>query len=195
MKLHNAIRDFIDQYDREAISSIQDLGNIPSGSAFNFLFEGVDVKKSVDLFDEYLDGYAKYRISTDSNTDHTTQTILERTEFFLENSTAVGSCPAIFEDKTLSLKDVPSICECYIESVNRLIQKIDTLTTEMKSAGTSNEEIEALCEMGDMYVSRLYPKLEKIMEYALSASGYNTKKWVDEIISKKREPKTTPVFV
>ena len=162
MNLHTAIRDFTDSYDREAISHIQALATDSSIRHSKFLFEAVDIKKSADLFIEYLEGFAKYKMTPEGNDTNDIDVILERTDMFLDRRVPGGGIPPIFETTKIHPYEVPTFCTDYLESVQKVIDKIECLSSEMLESYVTNDAVGALCEMGDKYVSYLYPKVGRI---------------------------------
>lgn len=195
MNLHNAIRDFTARYDRNAISSIQDLATNSSMTRSKFLFKAVDVKKATDLFVEYLDGYAKFKIGSIGSDDSEMKAIMERTEMFLTNDGTNKSMPVAFEEVDIHYSDIPEVCKDYIESVQRVMDAVNRLTTDLSAYDVKNDDIGALTEMSDMYISHLFPLVEKVMYTGLCASGYEHKKWTESLFNRRDDKKPAPIFI
>lgn len=174
MRIDNAIKEFVEKYDEEAIKSID---TISKNRGLELMGQKIDVftlKESFDAFNTYLKGYSMYKtgnLTNDGSTPH--NLICERTNIFIQNN--------LFKEKSIPYSELPDFVKSYVEGVKTLLETVDSVKLDMMEADVPAEEIGCINEFVDSFMDKLHESFDPTMDRILWASGYNARKAFQDI--------------
>lgn len=183
MKIDSAIKDFFEKYDREAIQSIDRLSkDFTLNHAAKTLtrFPAININEGFEKFDNYLRGYAAYKIKSLNDPKAMSQEAIRRSvNKFFESQ-------PLFETVDIPYSNIPGLISGYVEGVNKLLNTIDEVKGSMIDAGVALESVGEVNDISDKFVDKLNEVFYPLVEKSLWASGYNAKKRLISV--KKNEP-------
>lgn len=184
MKIDNAIKEFLEKYDREAISSIN---RISADYALNISRTPIKVfsiQEGFDNFQAYLRGYSSYKINNHDNEKASPQSaIKEGVNRFLNSQ--------LFVEQDITYDMLGQFIESYVNGIKSLTETVDTVKRDMMESGVvSQEDIGDVNEFVDSFIDKLNESFDPAMDRILWASGYNSNKAIFD-----REKKERPVFL
>lgn len=185
MKLDNAIKIFIERYNRDIIQSID---NISKDYALNISDSKIKVfnlNESFNIFNEYIKGYASYKIENVNNPNASSQdTIKESVKKFIDNN--------IFKEECIKYSELPSFITGYANGINLLNETVDNIKRDMADSDVDQEHIGDINEFCDMFIDKFHESFDPAMDKILWASGYNSRKKIFENNDNKLK---APVFL
>lgn len=169
MKIDNAIKEFTEKYDSDAMRSIdrisKDIGLNHLGGSMKL----INLQESFDKFSLWLEQYAMYKIKTNGNDEATKQTLIkESSEVFMEKE--------LFEEVDVKYSDLPLFVKSYVEGIDKVSKTVDKVKSDMMENDVNLEYIGDVNDFTDAFMQRLSESFDPIMEKILWASGYNSKK-------------------
>jgi hypothetical protein len=186
MKIDSALKNFSEKYDRSAIESIetlsQDLG-LNSKPVKDVYIELFNIKEGFENFQEFLDGYSKYKIENINNEKASPHEIIcEQVNGFIGK---------LFKETKASYSELPAFVESYITGIRNISTSVDVWKNSMMEAEVDTESISSINEFVDEFVDTLHESFDKSMDRILWASGYHTK----NNLAKKESTVVKPVFL
>ena len=182
MKIDSAIQTFLEKYDKEAMESIEEASHQFGRVYRKDTIKLFNLTESINMFNQWLKGYAKFHIDEVGNRP-TIEEITESCTRFLNGDD-------MFKETAVTFDKFPSFVKGYIESINKTIDTIDNIKSEMMEAGVDGETIGAVNTFADMFMDKLNESFDPAMDNLLWASGYNARK---SLFGNK--PKQKPVFL
>ncbi len=185
MKIDSAIKEFTEKYDKDAMESIERLGNDYTLNITEQKIKLFDIKESFDMFRNYLRDYASYMSGNASN-PLPKDSIMESVKRFIDSQ--------LFKESQMLYKEVPVFVESYITGIDELNKEIYETKASMSEAGVDAENVGLINEFCDVFVDRLNESFDTTMNSILWASGYNSRKRLQAVI-KGENKKETHVFL
>lgn len=187
MKIDSAIREFSERYDRDAIQSIDNISQDPGLVLRKKTIDVFNIKESFDKFQEFISGYANYKIQNMNNESATPQSLIcEHTEKFIDKD--------LFSETETLYSNLPVFVETYITGVQTLLNLSDSLKTSMFEAGVDSDSIGDINNFMDSFMNKLHESFDPTMDRILWASGYHSNKKLARP-ARGTEIKMKPVFL
>lgn len=187
MIVDNAIQEFTEKYNRDAIMSIdtisKDLGLNTNGHTLKGF---INIQESFDKFNSFLRGYGEYVVKFNEST--------ERSSVSTIKNDFTNSLPKFFENKDYKYNELPGYISSYVEGVNSLINTVDTVKGILFENNIDPEYIAAINEFTDNFFGKLQESFDSSMDHILWASGYNARKRIAERVN-KTVSSSKPVFL
>lgn len=169
MKIDSAIKLFSEKYDRAAIQSIDTISNDYALNISDSTIKVFNLIESFNIFNQYLKGYASYKIENVNNETASSQdTIKESVKKFIDTQ--------IFKECDIKYPELPNFVMGYINGVNSINENINIIKAEMTDANVDGNDIGDLNEFADMFMDKLHESFDPSMDRILWASGYNANK-------------------
>lgn len=188
MKIDNAIRDFVEGVNRDALAHIDALSSERGFRLHGTPKAAFTMKESCDKFATYLEGYANYKVGNLNNPKASTQeAILESTDRFIASS-------ELFQECSIQYAEIPAFIQSYITGVKTVMEAVDKAKSKMQDADVDPSDIGAVNEFTDKFMDRLHEHFKPWMEKVLWESGYMAKQRLSgkKQIAKKE---SKPVFL
>ena len=168
MKIDNAIKTFMEKYNREAIQSIDEVSKDYALNISDSKIKAFNLNESFNIFNQYIRGYANYKIENVNNPNASTRdTIKESVEKFVNTQ--------IFKETYLKYSELPSLITDYTNGINLLIETVDQIKSDMIDADINQEDIGDINEFTDLFIDKLHESFYPTMTRILWASGYKSK--------------------
>lgn len=185
MIIDNAIKTFFEKYDREAIQSIENISKEYGLNINGNTIKTFNLGESFNIFNQYMDGYANYKIENVNNLEASKQeTIKESVQKFVDTQ--------IFKESETKYSDLPTFVMEYVNGINSLQEMVDNTKRLMTDSEVKAEDIGDINEFTDMFINKLHEHFNPVMESILWASGYNGKQ---KLIKGNTSKPTAPVFL
>lgn len=169
MKIDNAIKNFTERYDCEAMKSIDDLSKDIGLEHMGATMKLINLQESFDKFNLWLEQYAMYRIKTKDDENVTEQHLIkESSEVFMEKE--------LFEDLDVKYSDLSKFVKSYFEGIEKVIKNVDKVKEDMTDNDVNLEYVGDVNDFVDAFMQNLSESFDPVMEKILWASGYNSKK-------------------
>lgn len=166
MKIDSAIQAFSEKYDRAAIQSIEHISKDIGLNANRNTIKGINLVESFSKFDEFLKGYAQYKVENINNPEASDQkTIRSNFDRFIEG--------ALFEESRILYSDLPAFVKGYVEGVQSLLETVDTVKGTMMEHDVAQEAVGDVNDFVDHFMVKLQESFDPVMNRILWASGYN----------------------
>ncbi|MCM1215466.1 MAG: hypothetical protein NC548_13215 [Lachnospiraceae bacterium] len=192
MKLDSALKAFTENYDREAIESID---TISRDRALN---EGLingkhhtiklfNLQESCEYFNNWLKGYAGYKIENKDNSSASDQDSIRN------SATKMLESADLFKESEVLYKDLPGFVQGYVEGVQTLLETVDFVKESMSDHDVDPSAIGDVNDFCDQFMTKFDESFHQSMDKILWASGYKSRK----ILFRDRSAKKTekPVFI
>lgn len=175
MKIDLAIKEFLEKYDKAAISSIDKISKDIGLKHHKLSLPLFNIKECFDTFSSCLDVYSNYKIEN-ANNDKAVQhnLIQEKVNSIIDTS--------LFKEENVLYQDIPLFVESYINGINSLLEKIEFIKSNMIDADIQYEYIGDVNEFTDNFMEKMNKSFYESMDKILTASGYKTNK---SLMSKK----------
>jgi len=184
MKIHSALKEFAETYDRTAIQSIEDISRDIALANNKTKIKVFTIKEGFDVFSEFLNGYANYKIELIGKEDKKPQSlIVDHTKSYIKEQ--------LFNECDILYGDLPLFIEGYVNGVKSLTGVVDDVTKKMMEAGVDEESVSSINEFMDTFIDRLHESFNPTMNHILWASGYNSR----TALRKKEIKELKPVFL
>lgn len=169
MKIDSAIKNFLEKYDEEAMSSIDNLSKDIGLKHHRLSLPLFNIKECFDIFISCLDVYSNYKIEN-ANNDKAVQQylILEKVNSIIDSN--------LFKKKNILYSDLPVFIESYINGINSLLEKVESTKSNMINADVHYEYIGDVNEFTDKFMEKMNKSFYESMDKILTASGYKTNK-------------------
>lgn len=187
MIIDSAVKEFMEKYNREAIESIDKISENYGLNINNYKIKLFNLKESFDKFQQYIKGYASYKVENLNNEKASPQNaITERTHIFINDG--------IIEPKEFKYSELPSFVESYVNGINTLLETIDEVKELMTDGNVDQSAIGDINEYVDLFMTKINESFEPAMDKILWASGYNSRQ---ALLNKKRNKniEKKPVFL
>lgn len=186
MRIDSAIKAFSEKYDRDVFRSIDAISNDYSLRISDSSIKAFNLAESFQTFDQYLKGYASYKVENVNNPQASSQeTIRESVRKFIDTQ--------VFKECHVKYGDLPGFVTGYVDGVRTLLETVDEVKRNMVDADVDPEAIGDINEFTDMFMDRLHESFDPSMDRILWASGYNSKARLSA--SATAEKPKTPVFL
>ena len=186
MKIDSAIKEFTEKYNQDMMQSIDDLSNNFGLNANRKTISVVNMKESVELFKEYLDGYKDYYISNPEQ-KLSKEDVIDRTKKFVENG--------CFESVDIFYKEIPTFVSSYIEGINSLSEMTNNVKRVMTEANIDSEIIGDVNDIVDTFTESMQNNFYTIIEKMLWASGYNASQHLAKVGRETTTKSSKPIFI
>lgn len=184
MKIDTAIREFMEKYDREAMSSIDRLSTDRSLLSTKSKIKVFNIREGFGKFREYLEGYGSYKVKNLNNDDASPQDIImESASNFISTQ--------IIKEVEISYNELPTFVEAYFAGINDLNKTVDEVKSMMIDGDVLYEDVGDVNTFCDQFIDLLNESMDRSMNKILWASGYNAKKR----LSKDNKRTKDPVFL
>lgn len=185
MLIDNAIKEFTEKYDREAIASIDKISKNIGLVQNNHTLKLFNLKESIDQFASFIKGYGEYRkVYKESAEISSMETI--RNDFN-------RALPKFFEQRDIRYNELPDFVHAYIKGVNTLLETVDTVKADMMENDIELEYVAAVNDFVDGYFGKLQESFNDAMDRILWASGYNAHQRL--VKRGNKSVSTRPVFL
>ena len=169
MIIDSAINNFFEKYDREAMETIDELSKEFGLNVNDHKILVFNMKESFQLFNEYINGYADYKIKNINNDNASPQYIIRETvdKFITEN---------IFKEVSIKYNELPDFIQSYINGIKSLNETVNNLKHKMIENDVDAECIGDVNDFCDAFMIKLHESFDPCMDRILWASGYNFRK-------------------
>lgn len=168
MIIDSAIHDFIEKYDREAIQSIDALSKDKASQRNKIKYKLFNIEESFNKFKTLIDNWGKYqiRILTEA-TNFTEEEAKKQTNDYIDQ---------LIKEKEIKSEDLSSFIESYLIGIKTVTNSINNTKARMLNENVNQENTIYINEMADRFMNIINNKMNESMEKLLLASGYTTKK-------------------
>ena len=187
MKIDRALQAFTEQYDRDAIQSIEDLSSEVGLREHRTTMPLFNLKEAFDKFTEYLEGYGEYKVTNQDNPQCSPQSVIR-------NNVTSFIDGHIFEDAEVRYTDLSNFVQQYLEGVTALLETVDGVKQKMLDADVELESVGDVNDFTDHFIGRLQERFDPAMDRILWASGYNARQRLAHP-SKKEVVRSRPAFL
>ena len=185
MKIDSAIKTFFEKYNRDAIQSIDEISKDYSLNISNSMIKAFNMSESFNIFNQYLNGYASYKIENVNNDQALSQTeIKESVKKFIDTQ--------IFKECEIKYPELPRFVAGYVSGINSITETVDNIKRDMTDANVDANDIGDINEFADMFMNKLNESFDPTMDNILWASGYNAKQRLANSNTNKTK---VPVFL
>lgn len=182
MKIDKSIEKFVETYDNEMMSYIDNLNNERYLSLTDSKITLSDIKESFDKFNNYLEGYKSYRIEntkTNNTKESPRDVVCESVNTFIEKE--------LFNPIDIKYDQINDYVKSFIEGINHTISNIENIKSEMMSNDVQLEYVGDVNNFCDAFVEKLEKHFGESMDKILLSSGYTTKKNLEKVGTQKKE--------
>lgn len=168
MKSDTAIKEFLEKYDENCMKSIDKYSQNFGARVNKKKFKVFNLQECFDNFQNYLKGYAKYKIDNINNSEASPQNAIEeKTKLYIEGIT---------EDKEIEVTydKLPTFVGSYPTGVKSLNETVDKIKHEMNLNDVDLHSIGVINEFVDQFITIVTESYDDIMENLLWASGYRS---------------------
>ena len=178
MKIDNSIKLFLKKYDEEAMKSIDDIQN-DIGLVYNkHKIELFNINECFDKFNEFITGYAKYKIDNINNENASeNETIYEKTKIFIND---------LFKEYLIPYERLTTFVECYINGIKNTIKNMEEIKNLMMENNIDLDSLGFVNDLVDEFTEKLTESFDKSMDKILLATGYTTSKILDKNNKKEK---------
>lgn len=128
-----------------------------------------NIHESFDMFNEYLKGYAGYKVENKDNQNASPQEVIRETvNKFISDE--------LFKESEVKYSDLPQFVKSYTEGVTQILETVDSIKSYMSEADVQTEAVSDVNEFVDTFMDRLNESFDNDMDRILWASGYNSAK-------------------
>ena len=181
MKIDKAIQNFVESYNEDMISYIDNLSNDRSLILTESKISLVDIKDSFDKFNNYLEGYKSYLKDTPSEKIPSKNSIYESVKTFINEE--------LMKETNILYENVDEYVKSYIEEINTTINHVDELKSQMMSDNINLEYVGNVNDFVDMFIEKMEEKFNESMDKLNTASGYKTRQMLNGNYEKKEKEK------
>lgn len=175
MKIDSIVKEFVESYDREVMEHIEKLSNDYALGISKFKFDIFNINESFNKMKLYLDGYKSYKVENVENEEAiSNEEIMEAANRFIAD-------PSLFEESKIPYSEIPNFIKGYIEGFESLKDKMEEVKTELVENCIDQESIGQVNDIVESFTEVVCEKFEPIMEKIVRASGYTTKKNLQNI--------------
>lgn len=186
MKIDNAIKIFSEKYDRDAIQSIDNISNEYGLLINESTIKTFNMCEAFNIFNKYLEGYASYKIENINNPEATSQDLIkESVEKFINTQ--------IFKETSSKYNELPNFITEYINGIESLCETVDNVKISMIDNDVLADYVGDVNEFTDIFIDKLHESFYPTMDRILWASGYNSKKRLED--NKDKVKTKTPMFL
>lgn len=183
MKIDNAIKEFLEKYNRGMMDSINELANEWGLNIKDYKITLFNINEAFDRFNEYVNKCCKYIIEESNNKNSSPyKVIYEAGMGYIDTQ--------LFEDTENKYNEIPKFIESYISGINNTIKNINECISNLKSEDIDPQYIGMITEYTDKFIDEMNNRFHPMMEKFLNMSGYNT----NEVL-KGNSTKNKPVFL
>lgn len=188
MIVDNAIKEFTEKYDREAIASIDELAGEIGLKKAGFTIKTFNIKESFNQFSKYLEQYGEYKAKyKDDPKASPREVIYESTKTFMDND--------LFLLAEMKYEELPDFVSGYIEGCNALIETVETVKSSMRNNEIDMESVGDVSEFADMFMEKMNERFHESMDRILWASGYKSKQRLSKHNNTPKVSEPKPVFL
>lgn len=176
MLIDNALQNFTEKYNREAIHSIDvisnDLGLYNSRQTLTLC----NINEAFNLFQKFIKGYAEYqRVYKESSEISSIEQI---------NSDFEKSFEKFFKTENVLYNDLPKYVESYLNGIKSLTKTVDQVKSVLFENDIDHDRIAAVNNFTDTFFGKLQESFDSDMNLILGASGYNARKRFAERVTR-----------
>lgn len=169
MKIDNAIKEFSEKYDREAMKSIEDLAGSFTYTIKPHYIKAFDLKESFDGFVGCISKYGLYKIQNVGNEYASPQAaIVESVNKFMDSQ--------FFKESDLKYEDFPTFVKSYVEGITNTIDAVNKVKSDMVDADIDLEYVGEVNTFCDKFMTVMQEKFDNTMDLILRTTGYTTRK-------------------
>lgn len=169
MKIDNAIKEFIEKYDEEAIRSIHNISHDYSRTITESTIKAFKLQDGFNMFCEFLEGYGNYKIKNKNNWTASPQdAIVKSVENFINTQ--------LFESCDILYPELDGFVKGYIEGIKQLTECVEGIKQKMTDNGVDLECVGVVNDFADKFMDKLHESFDPTMDRFLWASGYNARK-------------------
>ena len=190
MKIDNALKEFCEKYDRNAIQSIDDISTDIGLVQNKVTIKGFNMNEAFNSFSSYLRDYVKFMEKAQVEGSQQAKLMENTSREQVMKSFSDYTNTNVIKEEALTYDKLPEFISSFIEGVNTLIDNVDNFKEQMTDAGVDNELIGDINEYVDIFMDKLTESMDPVMDKILWATGYNSKK---ALFSEEKKKKT--VFV
>lgn len=169
MLIDDAVKTFLEKYDREAIVSISELSNDRGLKLHDYKIDLFDLNESFNWFDKMLEQWGVYQVRCLTEKTNTTPEKVQNDLNDLMDKQLIKS-------KDIKVQDFASFVESYLVGLKKLSSKIGEVKHTLLLNKVANENVGTLDEFADRFLEKVQTEFDKSMDRLLWASGYNAKK-------------------
>ncbi len=185
MKIDSAVKLFVERYDQEALSSIEDISRDFGLRVTGATIKTFNITESFNTFSQYLRGYADYKVKNKENPNASPQSIIrESVTRFIDTQ--------LFQETASKYADLPEFVTGYVNGVQQLTEAVNAVKEELKGAEVEVEAVGDVNKFADYFMGKLDAAFTEAMDRILWASGYNSRK---AIFGKRPKKEAAPVFL
>lgn len=182
MKIDNALNNFCERYDREAMESIERISKEIGPVQNDLIIPAFNIKESFDICSAYLRDFGEFveRSLDESKREHklmaesTAESMHAGFERYFNESTNM------FTDKQLKYNEFPEFVSSYIEGIQNVTTTVNEITGKMIEEEVRPEIIASVSDFTDMFMERMDEHTYPVVDKMLWASGYTSKKRLAE---------------
>lgn len=183
MKSDTAIKEFLEKYDERSIQSIDAFSKRFGPKVNRKKFKLFNLKECFDNFEDYLKGYARYKIENVNNDKASPQSAIEeRTKVYIEGITKNKDMEVLYEQ-------IPSFVKSYAEGIKSLNETVDEVKHIMSVNDIDPTLIGVVNEFTDQFVTVVTESFDEVMDRLLWSSGYRSNQILVEGKQDPREEK------
>lgn len=185
MRIDSAIQVFSEKYDREAITSIEDISKERGLVLNRSTIKAFNINESFNKFSQYLREYADYKVNNANNNNASPQdAIRESVSNFIETQ--------IIHDEDVRYSELPEFVKSYIEGVELLREAVDDSKRKMFEEDVDPEAIGDVNNFADKFMDKLHESFDPTMDKILLASGYTSRK---KLFNRSNKSEDKPIFL
>ena len=172
------INAFLEKYDKEALASVDLIANdIGLNSRPSYTLSLFNIQESAKLFTEYLQEYTEYKVKEEDFPKKVSHDVItEHTRSVIAND--------LIKEEKYKYKELPSFIKSYIESINSITSLVESIQGDMLLDDVNHDEIGFVTEAYNLFMEKFSSNFYDSMDKILTASGYNTRKKLNEVQKK-----------
>lgn len=180
MLIDDAVKTFLEKYDREAIVSISELSNDRGLKLHEYKIDLFDIEESFNWFNKMLDQWTVYQVRLlTEKTNTTTEKVQSDLNALMDKE--------LIKPKDIKVEDFSNFVESYLTGLKQISSKITDVKENLLSYKVEPKNIGTLDSFADKFLEKVQTEFDKSMDRLLWASGYNSKKKLHS--TKKMEEK------
>ena len=182
MKIDHCIQNFMEKYDEEAISSVEDLSK-EIGMNNNYSIHTFNINEAFDTFNQVIGVYQGWFNKSLPGADRISiEQISENAHSIIDNQT--------FVECDIKYKDLPNFITSYLTGVKALTEKVENAKSDLLLENASYDIANKIDDFCDHFIESLDAKFMPVVENAVKSSGYYSRKNLHNPSTKK-----TPIFI
>lgn len=176
MNIDNALQEFTEKYDRDAIKSIDDISKEIGLVQNKYTIDAFNMNEAFDSFTKYLKGYACFIEQAAKSNDKAAKTMEHTKKPEVDDSFKRYIDTECVKEQKLTYDQLPEFVEAFLIGVQQLSSDVTEIQESLDNIDADQETIGGINEYANEFLESVWNQMNPVMDKILWASGYNSNK-------------------